>query len=259
MAELNKQDVAVREPLLVIHGWGMNSSVWESIDKYLRQDFHITYLDLPGHGKSREVQANSLAEIVDYILPSIKYPTHIMGWSLGGLVAQEIIHRSPELIKKVILVASTPRFSQSEGWQNAMSKDVLNTFSDNLLKDSKGTIKRFISLQFMGVKDSQIIQREWRDRLLKNLPAEQALAVGLDILQHQDFRQLTIKHKNLWILGGKDRLVPVEIVDDLSKLFSNANIEIISGAGHAPFMTHSKQFAECVMTFLTSKNKQRFY
>jgi len=137
MSELNKQGVVVREPLLVIHGWGMNSSVWKSIDKYLRQDFLVTYLDLPGHGKSREVQANSLAEIVDYILPSIKYPMHIMGWSLGGLVAQEIIRRSPELIKKVILVASTPRFSQSEGWQNAMSKDVLNTFSDNLLKDNQ--------------------------------------------------------------------------------------------------------------------------
>ena len=253
MSELNQQNVVVDEFLLVIHGWGMNSSVWNNIDKHIGQYFQITYIDLPGHGQNNEMQTRSLSEIVDYILPLIKHPTHIMGWSLGGLVAQEIIRRCPELIKKVIIVASSPFFSQSEGWENAMPKDVLNTFSDNLLKDIKGTIKRFIALQFMGVKGSQLVQRELRDNVLKNLPAELALTTGLNILQYQDFRQLIIKHETLWILGEKDRLVPVEIGGDLRKLFPDANIEIIVGAGHAPFMTHSEQFLDIVIKFLTSK------
>lgn len=252
MSKINKQGVAVDDPIIVIHGWGMNSTVWEPIDESLRQCFQVTYIDLSGHGNNSGVQAKNLSEIVDYILPLIKRPTHIMGWSLGGLVVQEIIQRCPELIKNVIFVASTPRFSQSEGWMNAMPKKVLNAFSDNLLNDIKGTIKRFIALQFMGVSNSQVIQRELRDSLLKNLPSEEALMTGLKILQHQDFRHRVIKHRVLWLLGEKDRLVPVEIEADLRELYPDACVEIIIGAGHAPFMTHPKQFMDVVIKFSSS-------
>jgi len=250
---LKQQGLGKGEPLLIIHGWGMNSSVWKAVAKDLERHFQVTWLDLPGHGNNSDIQAENLLAIVDKILPVIKKPTHIIGWSLGGLIAQEILKQSPELIKKIVLVASTPRFSQSQDWKNAMSTEVLQAFSDNLQKDIKGTIKRFIALQFIDVKGSQTIQRELREKLLSDLPAESALMTGLDILQYQDLRHEPIKHDNLWILGERDRLVPVEVKQDLATLFSNANIKVISGAGHAPFMTHPKEFVAIVIDFLTAK------
>ena len=248
-----KQGVANGDSLLVLHGWGMNISVWDTVKESLEGQFQVIWLDLPGHGDNHEVHAQNLAEIVDHILPLIKHPMHIMGWSLGGLIAQEVMRQRPELVKRVVMVASTPRFSDSCNWKNAMSREVLEAFSDNLLKDIQGTIKRFIALQFMGVKGSQAIQRELRDNLLKNLPDEAALMLGLDILKYQDFRKLTTDHQQLWVLGEKDRLVPVKIESDLRRLFPAASLKIISDAGHAPFMTHPEQFENTVIEFLTAK------
>jgi pimeloyl-[acyl-carrier protein] methyl ester esterase len=241
------------DPLLVLHGWGMNSSVWQMIANDFERNFQVIWLDLPGHGDNHQVQANSLDDIVALILPLLTQPAHIMGWSLGGLIAQEIVRQRPDLVKQVVMVTSTPRFSQIEQWQNAIPMDLLATFFTNLSNDIQGTIKRFIALQFMGVKDSQSIQRELRQTILANLPSENALQLGLRILQQQDFRDLKMTQQQLWILAEKDRLIPVGIKDDLLNLYPDAQIKIIKSAGHAPFMTHSQQFIDYVIDFISSK------
>jgi pimeloyl-[acyl-carrier protein] methyl ester esterase len=213
-----RKGVPDADPLLVLHGWGMNSSVWQTIANDFERSFQVIWLDLPGHGDNHQVQANNLDEIVALILPLLTQSTHIMGWSLGGLIAQEIVRQRPDLVKQVVMVTSTPKFSQTERWQNAMPTDVLAAFFTNLLNDIQGTIKRFIALQFMGVKGSQSIQRELRQAILANIPNENALQLGLKILQQQDFRDLKMVKQQLWILAEKDRLIPVEIKDDLLNL-----------------------------------------
>lgn len=223
----------------------------------LEQQFQVTWVDLPGHGHNHKVDADNLSDIAALILPLITKPTHIMGWSLGGLIAQELIRQRPQLIKRVIMVASTPRFSQSQQWHYAMSNKLLSTFSDGLRKDLKGTIKRFIALQFMGIKGSQTIQRELRKSILQNLPSQKALEVGLKILQQQDFLDLKMRQQQLWLFGGKDRLIPIEMKHALSILYPNAMIAEINEAGHAPFMTHPKQFIDIITAFLKIKASRR--
>ncbi len=243
------------DPLLVLHGWGMNSSVWQMIADDLERNFQVIWLDLPGHGDNHQVCANNLDEIIALILPLLTQPTHIMGWSLGGLVAQGIMQQRPDLIKRIVMVASTPKFAQAEEWQNAMPQDVLAAFSKGLLDDTQGTIKRFIALQFMGIKGSQVIQRELRQVVLANLPDDNALQVGLTLLQQRDFRNLQMTQEQLWILGDKDRLIPVAIENDLRVLYPNAQIERMESAGHAPFMTHPQPFIKLVLDFLMIKER----
>lgn len=251
---VKRQGIVDGDPLLVLHGWGMNSSAWQAISRALEQQFQVTWVDLPGHGYNYEVSADNLSDIVALIFPLITKPTHIMGWSLGGLIAQEVIRQRPQLIKRVIMVASTPRFSQSQQWHHAMPNKLLCAFSEGLIRDLKDTIKRFIALQFIGVKGSQMIQRELRDSILQNLPSQKALEVGLKILQQQDFLDLKMTQQQLWLFGGKDRLIPIEMKNDLSILYPNAMITEISEAGHAPFMTHPEQFMGIVTAFLTIKS-----
>jgi pimeloyl-[acyl-carrier protein] methyl ester esterase len=242
--------VATGDHLLVLHGWGMNASVWQGVTADLEQHFQVMWLDLPGHGVNYNVQANDLTAIVAMILPLLKQRTHLMGWSLGGLIAQEMVRQRPDLIKRVIMVATTPRFSQTESWNNAMPNALLAAFADGLANDLQGTLKRFIALQFIGVKNSQVIQRQLRVAILANQPNQIALQVGLEILQQQDFINLKMVQQQLWILGEKDRLVPVEVKMELANLYPDAVIEVIKKAGHAPFMTHPKFFIERVLHFL---------
>ena len=254
---VKKQGPLNAPPLLVLHGWGMDSSVWKAIAIPFERHFRVTWLDLPGYGENYAVRADTLSEIVALILPLITRATHIMGWSLGGLIAQEMIRQQPHLIKRVVMVASTPRFSQSERWHHAMSKEVLDTFSKHLINDTKKTIKRFIALQFMHTKNSQRIQRTLREHILNSIMNRKTLTVGLHILQQQDFLDMKMAQQQLWLLGGKDLLIPIEMKNDLRILYPNATIETINEAGHAPFMTHPQVFIDIVLPFLLKEKQAR--
>ena len=280
------------ESLVVLHGWGMNSSVWKRIRADLEASFSVIWVDLPGHGKNTLVEASSLDEIVDLIMPVIPDGAHLMGWSLGGLVAQSIVQKASNKIKTLTLIASTPRFSQAENWKHAMSQSVLENFAKNLQNDPEATLKRFIALQFMGVKegvkDSKKIQQELindvllvlrqnqkyvmqkmqiRDRNIFRKQNEKslkkggggysyyldALKLGLELLTHTDFRQDNPDIPQHWIFAKKDRLVPAEVINDLKLMRPDAQITLLENAGHAPFMTHPDEFIASVLAFLNEE------
>lgn len=254
--------------MLVFHGWGMNSNVWGPVREQLESDFEVSWLDLPGHGINRDICADSLDEIIELIVPLVSEPTHLMGWSLGGIIAQGVLqnlakHHQEIYIKSMTLVASTPRFSQADDWPNAMNQDVLVQFASNLQNDLEGTIKRFIALQFMGSRTSDgsstQIQRNLSTEILNNLPQTDALITGLKILQNADLRSglcnIEPDVPQHWIFGARDRLIPVEVADDLKSLCPDDQMTIFEDAGHAPFMTHPQEFVQSVTDFIFKNTK----
>ena len=243
----------------MLHGWGMNSAVWESVRPALESRYCVSWIDLPGHGKNQHVVANNMDEIVDLILPHIPNNSHLLGWSLGGLVVQAIAERlsknDTNNIKSMTLVASTPKFSQADDWHYAMSEDVLHTFSENLNQDIEDTLKRFVALQFMGIKDSKSIQRELIKAIEKwggvlSNSSKKALNLGLELLIDSDFRSASHKIPMHWVLAERDRLIPKEVIKDLKYLRPDDQITLLENAGHAPFMTHPEAFIASVTEFI---------
>ncbi len=245
--------------MVVIHGWGMNSTVWEKIRSVLESQFFVIWIDLPGHGKNQGVVANSLQDIVDLVAPVIPNEAHLLGWSLGGLICQAIAKKLDESnscnIKTMTLLTSTPKFSQSDNWKHAMSFDVLSNFSKKLEMDIEGTIKRFIALQFMGVNegDSKEMKRKLVQDVLENPPKLAALKLGLIILLESDFRGTLLKTPKHWILAERDRLIPREIINDLKLLYPNDQITLLKNTGHAPFMTHPEEFMSTLTRFINAR------
>jgi pimeloyl-[acyl-carrier protein] methyl ester esterase len=151
------------ESLVMIHGWGMNSGAWEAIRSNLEADYAMHWIDLPGYGVNNNILAKNIDEIIDLVLPHIPKGSHLIGWSLGGLVAQAIAEKLSKstltILKTITLVASSPKFSQTADWKHAISHEILDNFSKNLQEDSEGTLKRFVALQFMGIKGTKQLQK----------------------------------------------------------------------------------------------------
>jgi pimeloyl-[acyl-carrier protein] methyl ester esterase len=262
------------ESLVMIHGWGMNSGVWESIRSALESEYAMVWIDLPGYGVNSEVIANSMDDIVDLIAPHITDSAHILGWSLGGLVAQALVEsiyiNTSKKLKSLTLVASSPKFSQSNDWDYGLSHDILDNFSKNLQDDVESTLKRFVALQFMGIKGAKELQRALIGKLLASLncktsknrgggsiktlkkPHYQALTLGLEILKYADYRKPSHKVPQHWILAGRDRLISPTVINDLKSLRPNDQITLLENAGHAPFMTDPKDFLVCMKPFINN-------
>jgi pimeloyl-[acyl-carrier protein] methyl ester esterase len=240
-------------PLLAIHGWGMNHYVWEPVMPLLEKEHCITRLDLPGHGMSRGLSLGSVDEIAHEIASELHEPTVIMGWSLGGLIAQKIGQLHPGKVKALILVATTPCFACQHDWENAMQQSVLQGFSSNLEQDFAGTLKRFLALQFLGVKGVQGNIKKLRENMLQTPPDIEALRQGLTLLHTTDLRHEPVQSPQLWLFGSKDRLVPIAAKNDIHTLIQkipNAQTVAIEAAGHAPFISHPEEFVKQINHFL---------
>lgn len=238
-------------PIVVLHGWGMNQQVWQPIRERLTQQAKVTWIDLPGHGRSAGLKLGTLDEVVNQLIPYIPEGALIMGWSLGGIIAQALAQRLTQQVAALILIATTPRFVVADDWPYALSAEVLQGFADNLERDYTATVKRFFALQFMGVRNDPAALQALRDQILQEPTDLTALRDGLAILRTADCRWPLLEQPCLWILGHLDKLIPSDLVVGLHSLHYQAEqILLLPKAAHVPFVTHPNEFMQSVEDFM---------
>ena len=241
-------------PLVLIHGWGMHSGVWQSLIKRLSKNYMLYVVDLPGMGQSPSIEPYQLYRLAEEVAEVIPGVSEILGWSLGGLVAQNIAVTQPDRVKKLILVGSTPCFIEKKGWQSAIRRDYFTEFSQNLETDYQRTMIKFLTLQCMRAKDARDTVKQLRQSFeSKPAPSQKILREGLHILLESDLREESIKIRKptLLIHGDRDTLAPVQAAHWMMQHLPKGVLRVISGAAHAPFLSHSEQFIEALDQFLT--------
>lgn len=251
---LKVSTVGSGKSLVLLHGWGVNSGIWQPLINILKNEFCITTIDLPGYGLNYQqiptpYNLQNIAKIVAKYLPA---DCILIGWSLGGLVAQQIAKSYPKKLKQLVLICSTPKFSQTTDWPGIDPK-VVDFFSQQLKLDFSKTLERFLAIQAMGsVNARQDIKTIKQAVQQYPLPSSVALAAGLDMLRSVDLRD---QFKRLFIpcqvfLGRLDTLVPERVATVLQQLNPEVKIEIITHASHAPFISDTEQFAKRLVSAL---------
>lgn len=94
--------------VLMIHGAGMDSTVWQLQTRYLaHRGFRAVAVDLPGHGRSHGDAIGSVAEMADWgarFVGAAGFDSvHLVGHSMGTFVALELASRHPELVRSITL------------------------------------------------------------------------------------------------------------------------------------------------------------
>lgn len=250
---LHIESIGSGQPLLLIHGWGMHRGMWGAMTEQLAKNFRVHLVDLPGHGGSATCQPYELDHLVEKISAEFAEPLNVCGWSLGGQVALRWAQLRPTQVKKLVLVATTPCFVQQENWPCAMAKDTLQEFAASLLQNHALTLKRFLALQLRGSENERELLLDVRARLFAfGEPDVDALKGGLDILRDTDLRQQLheIKQATLLIAGERDTLTPSAASEYMAECLLNARLSVISGAAHAPFLSHPQIFMQHLKSFL---------
>lgn len=243
-----------RPPLTLVHGWGMNPAIWSELPESFGEGRERVGIALPGHdGRPWQPQWTSLPDWAEACLAQAPETSVWLGWSLGGLVALQAARQSPKRIQALILIGTTPRFTQAVDWRAAMPEHTFAQFHDALLTDQSGTLQRFLTLQVRGSEQAPRLLKQLR-RAVASRPASHpdALHTGLSLLQDEDLRGPLpdIRLPTLWILGQRDTLVPAAVAERIRILLPQAQIEIIPGAGHAPFLSHAQVVQHHITTFL---------
>lgn len=231
--------------LVLIPGWAMHSGVWREFAERLAANFCVTWVDLPGHGLSPAWAEWTLVATAEALAELIPDRALWLGWSLGGQVALELARRYPAKVAALVLVATNPRFIAESDWPG-MAPAMFESFALGVETQSQATMHRFLALNCLGAAGAMGLLRRLRTAWESYpAPAPTVLGQGLEILRQTDLRQelAEIGCPVAVVAGSEDRLVPAAAARRLAAGLPRAQLAILEGAGHAPFLSHAEELA----------------
>ena len=234
-----------------VHGWAMNSAVWDNVLGQLPSWLQVSLLDLPGHGSMAGTGFTSLDDLAQVLAASGNRPALWVGWSMGALAVMRLAELYPQRVAAALLVAANPCFVTRPGWETAVDAAVFEQFASDLARQQEKTLRRFLALQVKGVDDALSLVRQLQASLKARGNASMAaLDSGLAVLLHSDLRASlkTVDAPLHWLLGGRDALVPAALAPVLEKDYGQKHVRVQADAGHAPFLSHPQAFVQQLLS-----------
>ncbi|MEW1959164.1 alpha/beta fold hydrolase [Kineococcus sp. NPDC059986] len=105
-----------RGTVVLLHGVGLDHTLWAPVRAALEvEGFDVVAPDLPGHGDAAPVaQGVTLADLASRVAADVPSGSHVVGFSLGALVAQHLARFRPELVASLVSVSSVCRRTPAE-------------------------------------------------------------------------------------------------------------------------------------------------
>lgn len=236
----------------MIHGWAANAAVFNTLRGRLPESWRILAPDLPGHGAAAAcADGFSVASAADGIAAGWDGAAHVLGWSLGGLVALQLAHRYPEKVKSLILCSSFARLHAAPDYAEGVQSSVLDKMADWFGRDYAKFMRQFLELQLLHhPQRGAIIDAVLPDMLRHGTPA--ALAAALRAVREADLRGVLpeIACPVLLVYGNKDAVTPPRLGGYLARHLPNARLHMVDKAAHAPFLSHGGAFAALLTDFV---------
>lgn len=244
------------EPLLMIQGWGMDLTGWQGIIEPLSKIFQVVVFDNRGTGRSEvtpgDYTTRQLADDAVALLDHLQIENaHVLGWSMGGLIAQELVLAYPEKVNRLILAASSARVS---------AKSLFIAWS-NVEAIRRGELETSVNWQLSFCFSNALFANEELLAEVKHHALNPPYPVTLEgllsqfaaVAAHDRRRQLrTIKSPTL-VLGAKeDGIIEVSQVEALARQIDNAEIRILPG-GHMFHVEYPHTVAEALVKFVGEK------
>ncbi|MGY4744710.1 alpha/beta fold hydrolase [Streptomyces sp. ATMOS53] len=127
--------------VVLLHGVGLDHTMWEPTAALLADRFTVITPDLPGHGTRPPVSGTvTLADLADGVAGEIPAGSHLVGFSLGALVAQHLALFRPELVATLTSVSSVCDRTAEE---RASVLTRLRTAKDDFTASATASLKRW--------------------------------------------------------------------------------------------------------------------
>ncbi|MDO8124548.1 MAG: alpha/beta fold hydrolase [Candidatus Hermodarchaeota archaeon] len=241
---LNYEEKGEGYPLLLIHGLLSDLTSWRyQVDAFARH-YRTIMVDLKGFGKStkphKEYRVHSHADDLFTLLQHLKITqTHVCGLSMGGMVAEVLVIKYPQLVRGLILADSAAMIANYavSDRLTLISEHDMNWFAD------WGT-KKILRL---ASDEAQNHVREMIRRVDRN---DYRLAIistaGFNIANELK----KIQNPVLIIQGEKDETVPMWHAEQLKSWIPEAKFVIMKGASHMTPVDNPAEFNMLVLDFL---------
>jgi 3-oxoadipate enol-lactonase len=238
------------KPVIVfINSLGTDFRIWRDVIVRLAGDFPILVYDKRGHGLSDigttpytiEDLSSDLAGLMDMLNVS---GAVVCGLSVGGLIAQSLHHKRPDLVKALILADTASKIGTADMW-NARITSVETGGIESILD---ALMERWFTPAFRSPEN--IAFQGYCNMLLRQ-PAK-GYAATCAAIRDADYTQeaARISVPTLCLVGDQDGSTPPELVKATAERIPGARFEIIADAGHIPCVEQPEAMAEVIKAFI---------
>ncbi|WP_306319808.1 MULTISPECIES: alpha/beta fold hydrolase [unclassified Streptomyces] len=235
-----------KPPLVLLHGVGLDRTMWEPVTALLADRFTVVAPDLPGHGARPPVRGDiTLAELADGVAEHIPAGSHVVGFSLGALVAQQLALLHPELTRTLVSASSVCRRTPAE---RAAVQARLRTAESDFAASTEASIERWYA--DTTVPDD-VVERTRATlaandvdsflgcyRVFANADAELGPRLG----------DITVP--SLAVTGENDPGSTPEMTHRLAAALPDCRAVIVPGARHMLPVERPEAFADTLTTFI---------
>jgi 3-oxoadipate enol-lactonase len=243
-------------PLLLVNGLGSDRSEWLAQVPAFAAHFRVIAFDNRGSGESDTPPGPyATAGMADDAVALLSFlgveRAHVLGVSLGGMIAQEVALRHPGCVERLVLACTAPGGEVSERPTPEALAAFVRTPEGDREADLRRTIPYLYSVRFRrehpGEIESFIARRLSAPSSPEGYAAQLAAAVG----HSAGDRLRGIRAPTLVIAGTADRLVPPVNSSRIAERIPGAKLVLLPGAPHRLFAENAEAFNREVVEFLT--------
>lgn len=221
-------------PVVVIHGLGTDHTIWSSQVSALAQHRPVIALDTRGHGRSDKPVAEvysieTHADDVAALLRHLEYrQAHVVGTSMGGIIAQQVALRHPEVVRSLVLVCTfcEPPKERNLEWRLGRfdAAPDLQTFYSGTLRSSLGPDASDEAVNFLMELEVRNPRDVHRIEMVATFTYH-----GCDLVSQ-------IKAPALVVGAKDDGSIPAYLSEQIASKLPNGRLTLIPNCGHAPYL-----------------------
>lgn len=235
-------------PVILIHALGLDHRLWEPQISQLAAAHTVLVYDLRGHGDSDvppgPYTLSDFAEDLVGLLDALGLEqVHLVGISLGGMIAQQLVLTGPERVRSLVLADTTSEYNQ-EG-RRQFTERARIAEERGLAPLIEPSIERWFTAEFRQHHPNDVT------RIHDILEQANALgyAASCRAIAQVDFteRLVSVGVPTLVLVGSEDRSTPPEMALKIHQYIPGSAYEVLTGAAHLTNVARPEDFSRAVL------------
>lgn len=239
--------------IVLLHGFGVDSSAWLEQINYLQKSYRVIVPDLPGIGVSEltsDLSMEGVATIVKEILEAEEIEQAVViGHSLGGYIALAFAEKYPELLSGLGLFHST---AVADNDEKKASRQKGIEFTDK--HGAESFLETSAPKMFAAITKTD--NKELYERFMSHLPEmskEAVIRYYEAMMQRPDRVEVLRKVKVpvLFIYGRQDEIIPLDKTIEQASIPSISSVKILKKSGHLGMIEEPEEANKAIEDFLS--------
>lgn len=250
--EMAYEDAGQGAPLLLLHGFPFNRSMWRAQVEALSARYRVVAPDLRGHGDttvtSELTTMEEMAADVASLLDELNIERVVLGGlSMGGYVALAFYRRSPERVRALVLADTRAGADTAEARRNR-EETATRVLREGMQPIADAMPVKLLSRETIEGKPETLARV--REMILDTVPEGAAAALrGMAVRRDQTELLREINVPTLILVGSEDSVTPVKDSEAMHREIKGAQLKIIEGAGHVSNMERPAEFNRALADF----------